>query len=158
SPDDGGQLDAALAGDAARERRRLDAAASVDRAAKLSDLIATGCLTAALAFWLRRRSRGAFLLHVVGDRRRLDLFARLADHRDRPPHLDLAALNGDLQQHSGCVRFDLLRHLVRVELVERLALLDLVAFGLQPLDDRPRLHPLSEARKLDLSRYRGPPF
>src|SRR3712207_7465921 len=40
--------------------------------------------------------------------------------------------------------------LFRSQLVERLALLDGVAFALQPLDDRARLHPLAEPRQLDL--------
>ena len=48
---------------------------------------------------------------------------------------------------------DLLRDLLRVELVERLALLDRVALGLQPPDDRARLHALAEPRELDLSRH-----
>ena len=53
---------------------------------------------------------------------------------------------------------DLLRHLVGVELVERLALLDLVALGLEPLDDRAGLHALAEPRELDLASHVRPPF
>src|SRR5439155_27149818 len=57
------------------------------------------------------------------------------------------------------LRLDLLRHLVGVELVQRLALLALVALGLEPLHDRAGLHALPEPWQLDLSRHRyAPPF
>jgi hypothetical protein len=90
-------------------------------------------------------------------RRDLDrhLLALLADHGDRLPDRHLTFLHRDLQQHAGGIRLDLLRDLVRVELVERLALLDLLALGLEPADDRARLHALAEPRELDLSRH-GP--
>jgi hypothetical protein len=80
-----------------------------------------------------------------------DLFALLADDGDRPPDLDLSLLHGDLEKHPGRVRLDLLGDLVGVELVQRLALLDRVALGLEPLDDRPGLHALPEPGKLDVS-------
>ena len=53
-----------------------------------------------------------------------DLFARLADPRDRLADRRLSGLEGDLQQHPGEVGLDLLGHLVGVDLEERLALLD----------------------------------
>jgi hypothetical protein len=82
--------------------------------------------------------------------------ALLADDRDRLADRDLAFLDGDLQQHAGRLRLHLLRHLLGVELVERLALLDLLALLLQPGDDRAGLHALAEPRQLDLSCHRGP--
>src|SRR5919206_532561 len=62
-----------------------------------------------------------------------DLFPFLADHRDRAAHRDLALLHRDLQQDAGSLGLDLLRHLVGVELVQRVALLDVLALGLEPL-------------------------
>ena len=83
------------------------------------------------------------------------VLALLADDRDRLADLDLLALAGqDLEQDARGVGLDLLGHLLRVELVERLALLDLVALGLQPAHDRPGLHALAEPRKRDLARHR----
>src|SRR5205814_8855604 len=80
-----------------------------------------------------------------------DLLAFLADHRDRRTDRRLPGGDRDLQQDAVGLGLDLLRDLVGVELVERLALLDRLPFGLEPLDDRPGLHALAEARKLDLS-------
>ena len=48
---------------------------------------------------------------------------------------------------------DLLCHLVGVELVERLALLDRLTLGLEPLHDRAGLHALAQPRQLDLGRH-----
>ena len=59
----------------------------------------------------------------------------------------------DLEQDAVEVGLDLLRHLVGVELVERLALLDGVALGLEPADDRAGLHALPEPGQLDLGRH-----
>ena len=87
----------------------------------------------ALALASRGRARRALLRRV-----RLDLCARsavsahvgryllalLADDGDRLADRHLALLHRDLQQHAGGLGLDLLRHLVGVELVERLALLD----------------------------------
>src|SRR5204862_1397898 len=87
-------------------------------------------------FWLRRERR--------------HLLALLADHGDRAANRYLTLADGDLQEHPGGLGLDLLRHLVGVELVERLAFLDGVALALQPLDDRAGLHPLAEPRELDL--------
>src|SRR5260370_11444565 len=85
------------------------------------------------------------LLLFLGGRRLLgQRFAFVADEADRLTYFDLAFRDGDLQEHAARLGLDLLRHLVRVELVERFALLDLLAFGLEPLDDRPRLHALPE--------------
>src|SRR5439155_2849089 len=96
-------------------------------------------------------------LAVAVLRRLLDLrlLALFADDGDRAADLDLALAHLDLQQHARRLRLDLLGHLLGVELVERLALLDPVALALQPLDDRPGLHPLAEAGKLDLSCHSG---
>ena len=83
-----------------------------------------------------------------------DLFALLADARDRLADRRLALGERDLQQHAREVRLDLLRHLVGVDLEERLALRDRVALGLQPLRDGAGLHALAEPRELDLGRHR----
>ena len=69
---------------------------------------------------------GALRARPVGDR---DLLALLADHRDGLADGNLALLHGDLQQHAARLGLDLLRDLVGVELVERLALLDAVALA-----------------------------
>ena len=80
------------------------------------------------------------------------LLALLADDRDPLADLDLLALAGeDLQQDAARVGFDLLGDLVRVELVERLALLDRVPFRLEPADDRAGLHALPEPREAHIS-------
>ena len=63
------------------------------------------------------------------------------------PTGDLALGTRIFSSDAGGVRLDLLRHLVGVELVERLALLDRVALGHQPADDRPGLHALAEPRQ-----------
>jgi hypothetical protein len=68
--------------------------------------------------------------------------------------VDLALPDDDLQQDAVGLRLHLLRHLVRVELVERLALRDGVALRLQPAHDRPGLHALTQARELDLRGHR----
>ena len=157
------ELDAPFPGDPARQRGGLDPAAVVGR--RLPDLgdglaHAGRSTPPTLALFLTRAPGRSFcpriLVHllcpgaVAGSLLRLDvfgdLFALLADHRDRPADVDLARRDGDLQQDTRGVRLDLLRDLVRVQLVERFALLDLVAFGLQPLDDRPGLHALAQPR------------
>jgi hypothetical protein len=84
---------------------------------------------------------------------RLDGLSGLADEAERRADGDLAFPDGDLQERPAHVRLDLLRHLLRVQLVEEVALLDRVPFGLQPFDDRPRLHPLAEPRQLDGARH-----
>jgi hypothetical protein len=102
---------------------------------------------------------GALLLRgLVGRCVRLggrDLLAFLADHGDGLADRDLAFGDGDPEQDTRGVGLDLLGDLVGVELVERLALLHLLALGLEPANDRARLHALAEARELDLSRH-GP--
>ena len=144
----------ALTRPSTRERLRASAAAS---------LLLGGRLPSSLALLLARGPGRAFLLLVLVD---LDLglglggdvLALLADDRDPLADLDLLALAGeDLQQDAARLGLDLLRHLVRVELVERLALLDLVALRLQPADDRARLHALPEPRKADVSCHCAPP-
>src|SRR5919198_167725 len=85
------------------------------------------------------------------------LFPLLADDGDGGADIGLALGDGDLEQDAGGLGLDLLGHLVGVELVERLALFDCVALRLEPLDDRPGLHALPEARKLDLVRHRAAP-
>ena len=84
------------------------------------------------------------------------LLAGLTDVGDGRPDGNLTLGHRDLQEDAGRLCLDLLRHLLRVQLVERLALLDSVALGLQPLDDRARLHPLSEPGKLDLASHDRP--
>ena len=122
-----------------------------------------GRLAAALALFFARGRGRAFLLLVLVDLDRSlrlvlgDVLALLADDRDPLADLDLLALAGeDLEQDAARVGLDLLGDLVRVELVERLALLDLVALRLQPADDRARLHALAEPRKVDVNRHFAP--
>src|SRR6266545_3849037 len=165
---DRSELDPALPRDPARERRGLDASVPA-RGFDLGHLLGRfrRGAPAALPFLFTRARGRAFLLLVLaqlghglprGLRGLIDLLAFLPDGRDRLSDLDRALGDSDLQQDAGCVGLDLLRDLVRVELVERLAFLDLVALGLEPLDDRPGLHPLPEPRQLDLSCHcYGPP-
>ena len=107
-------------------------------------LVGLGCGLGRLRS-LRRRSAAV--------RARRHVLTLAADEGDRPPYLDLTRVDDDLQQDAVGLRLDLLRHLVRVELVERLALLDRVALALEPLDDRAGLHPLAQPRELDLGRH-----
>jgi len=118
-----------------------------------------GHFTAALALLLARRAGRALLLCRFRDRLCLlgldgrDVLALLADEGDRGADIGLAFCDGDLEQDAGSFGLDLLRHLVRVELVERLAFLDLITFGLEPLDDRPRLHALAQPGELHLASH-----
>ena len=73
--------------------------------------------------------------------------------RVRLPDGHLSLGDGDLEEDARRVRLDLLRHLVGVDLVEGLALLDRVALVLQPLRDGAGLHPLAQPRQLDLRRH-----
>ena len=164
-PAKGGELDPALAGDAPCKRRSLDPAAVRALDALLGLGRAFGrFLAAPLALFLPLGGGGAFLLRIVlGDLGRVlglafgDVFALLADDRDRLADLDLLPLaREDLEQDAGGLGLDLLRHLLGVELVERLALLHAVALGLQPAHDRAGLHPLAEARKGDLGAHSLP--
>src|SRR6185312_8756774 len=143
----------------ARERRGLDAGAgavAVCGSCDLDLLAGRRRLAAALALLLTRGARGTFFLRRLldclsrpaADRR--DVFSLFADHGDRRADVRLAFGDGDLEQDAGSLGLDLLGDLVGVELVERLALLHVIAFGLQPFDDRPRLHPLPEAGELYL--------
>jgi len=79
-----------------------------------------------------------------------DVLVLCADHGDGLPDVDLTVRDHDLEQDAGSLGLHLLRHLVGVELVERLALGDRLALRLQPAHDRPRFHPLPETRQLDL--------
>ena len=130
-----------------------------------------GSLAAALALVVHVLGRRALLLRsssalasvassalVLGRRRRAavpgrDVLTLVADEGDRAADLDLAGVDDDLQQDAVGLRLDLLRHLVGVELVEGLALLDRIALALEPLDDRAGLHALAEPRELDLGRH-----
>src|SRR5207248_4715006 len=76
-----------------------------------------------------------------------------ADERDGLADGHLSLCDGDLEQDAVRLGLDLLRHLVGVELEERLALLDGFALGLQPADDRAGLHALAEPRQDDLRRH-----
>src|SRR5215211_3997531 len=167
------EVDPALACDPAGQRRRLQAAAVGPRRRRLDRLrLGGGGDPAALALGLTRRPLrrllGALVRTGVG-RLRLgalgsgagavalgDLLTLLADVGDRRPDVGLSFAHHDLEQHARSVGLDLLRHLLGVELVERLALLNLVALRLQPADDRPGLHALAEAGELDLGRHASP--
>ena len=152
------ELDAALARDAASKRRRLQAA-PFDAACSLAAASAEG-FAATLAFLLARGpGRTLFLRLAFGDLGRLllrlDLLPGLADDGDPLADLDFLARE-DLEQDAAGIRFDLLRHLLGVELVERLALLDLVALLLKPADDRAGLHSLAEPGRLTSTATNAP--
>ena len=152
-----GEVDAALARDPARERRRLDPPAAgpggrrrcggdrgaARRCARLGRSAGRGRSAPGSDRTIWRRC-------VSSTRRRSITAIVVAD-------LDLALLDDDLEEDAVEVRLDLLRHLVGVELVERLVLLDRVALRLQPADDRAGLHPLPEPRQLDLGRHQRTP-
>jgi hypothetical protein len=114
-------------------------------------------LSATFTFLVAGRRTGAFLLRLLVDLRlRFRLcfgyvLALFADDGDRPADRHLTLLHRDLEEHAGGVGLDLLRHLLRVDLVQRLALLDPVAFLLEPPDDGSGLHSLAEPGQLDLS-------
>jgi hypothetical protein len=152
---EGSEVDPALARDPAGQRRGLDAAVAARRYGFL-DLGRLLCASPPLSLLVALRAGRAFLLLGLSDLLcglallDLDLLALLADHGDRLADGHFPFLNGDLEQDPGEVGLDLLGDLVGVELVERLALLHLVALGLEPLDDRPGLHPLAEPRQLHL--------
>ena len=151
------QVDAALARDPARERgcldpparglggRRYGSCPSPAAGASVAAAAVGSCLP-------RRPARRSRLAAAALWRRCLGSVAVL-DHRDRRADLDLAFLDDDLEQDAVEIRLDLLRDLVGVELVERLALLDAVALGLEPAHDRAGLHALSEPGQLDLGRH-----
>ena len=144
-----GEVDAALARDATCERRRLDALSPGARwagvaalpgaaAVELRGRATSRCLAVAGTAPRRRGSSSAGLSVLASLRRaprrssaasceRLDgdLLVARADDGDRRPDVDLALRDDDLEQHAVGLRLDLLRDLVRVELVERLALRDL---------------------------------
>ena len=154
-PGDRAQIDAALARDPARQRRGLDAAAPGGRGLELGHLLSVAVgrrLPPPLAILFTRARGRALLLRVVAH---LDRLALLADHSDRLTDRHLTFRDRDPEEDTRGVGLDLLRHLVGIELVEGLALLDLVALGLEPLDDGAGLHPLAETRQLDLSRHRA---
>ncbi len=101
-------------------------------------------------------ARGAAsALDVRDHRRRLDadVPAVLPDHGDRRPDFGLTLLDDDLEKDAVDLRLDLLRHLVRVELVEWLVDLDGIALRLEPADDRAGFHALAESWELDLGRH-----
>src|SRR5207244_1170369 len=83
----------------------------------------------ALALLFTRRAGRAFLLRRFGSRlsrRARDggyIFPLLSDNGDRRADVGLAFCDRDLEQDAGGLGLDLLGDLVRVELVERLALL-----------------------------------
>ena len=164
-------VDPLLAREPPCERRRLDAAVGPRRrGGSLRRRGRGGGLLAALALGVHRRRRRTLLLRIVGRlgrvvglgcgraaRRRAvpgrHVLALAADEGDRAADLDLARVDDDLEQHAVGLGLDLLCHLVGVELVQRLALLDRVALVLQPLDDRAGLHPLAQPWQLDLGRH-----
>jgi hypothetical protein len=140
----------------------LHAPAVLPRLADLGDLL--GGLSAALALLLSRGTRRPLLLRLLVDllRRRAvvaplrRLLTFFTDEGDRLADGHLALGDRDLQQDARSLGLDLLRHLVRVELVERLALLDPVALRLEPLDDRAGLHALAQPREFDLVSHAPP--
>ncbi len=146
------QVDPSLARDPPRERRRLDPAA-----------VPGGRDGGGLRHSSRRALRRD--RHLLARRRFLhrlragpfrDGLPRLADVGDRGADRHLALGDDDLQQHAGRLRLDLLRHLVGVELEQRLTLLHLIALGDEPADDRSCLHPLAQPGKDDLASHGRP--
>ena len=111
-----GEVDAAFARDPARERRRLDAAVRARRSA-LGPRPPAARSTFACNNLLLAGS-------ALRDGERATSSPCGADEGDRPADLDLAGGDRDLQQDARRLGLDLLRHLVGVELVERLALGD----------------------------------
>ena len=88
-------------------------------------------------------------------RRLLARLARLADARDQLADGERVALLGhDLDQHA--VGVGLVGHvgLVRLDLHERLAALDLAALLHEPLEDRALLHRVGQARHRDVGGHR----
>ena len=158
-----GELDAALAGDPARERRGLDSAVGGSSFLRFGLRLVGGRLSSLLSLLLARGPGRALLLRVLVHLLRvlflrLDGLTLLADDRDPLADCDLRTLLGEnLEERPARLGLDLLGHLVGVELVERLALLDRVALGLQPADDRPGLHALAEPREADLNCHCAPP-
>jgi len=159
-----GQVDTALPRDPSRQRRCLHPppvarGLGLPRLRNLLARLARG-LASLFALLLARGCRRALLLRILVDLLRSRavaaaaqigcLFPFLADDRDRLADRHLALLHCDLQQHAGRLGLDLLRDLVGVELIERLAFFDAVALGLEPLDDRAGLHALAQPRQLYL--------
>src|SRR5262249_19196107 len=133
------EVDSPLARDPPGERGRLDPPTVAVRRGRCGRLRLRyrGRLGLGLR-WGRRR----FFPRRLGDLRHL--LPLLADDGDRPADRHFALVDSDLQQHARGLGLDLLRDLVRVELIERLTLLDALSLSLEPLDDRPRLHPLTK--------------
>ncbi len=163
------KVDTALLGDPPRQRRgfhpaTVDALLGLARtlgplfAATLALVLALGrgglaLLGGLFLCHLRRLFRLGFRLARLGGH----VLALLADHGDRLPDLDLLAfLREDLEEDAAGLGLDLLGHLLGVELVERIALLNLVPLRLQPADDRARLHALAETRERDLAAHSLP--
>ncbi len=94
------------------------------RPSRVCDLLGGRRLPAALALGFGRRPGGTFFLRSFGgrlrrcSRERGHVFALLADHGDRRPDVRLAFCDRNLEQDAGGLGFDLLRHLVGVELVD----------------------------------------
>src|SRR5205085_4263697 len=119
------ELDAALAGDPAGERRRLDAGAgavAVRWRTYFGDLL-RGRGPAALPLLFTRRAGRAFFLRRFCSRLsrraldRRDVFALLADDRDRrADDVGLTFSDRDLERDAGGLGLDLLGHLAGVEL------------------------------------------
>ena len=101
---------------------------------------------------LGRRGRVAVPTLGAG-KQRGDVLVLRADDPHGGSDVHLTVGDHDLEQDAVGLGLDLLRHLVGVELVERLALRHRVTLGLEPTDDRPRLHALAQARELDLGRH-----
>ena len=129
---EGDELDAALARHPAGERRGLDAAAG-RAAARRRRLREPRTAPSRLAGEGSGSTVAAGSAAISdGTSEMANSSPRLADHRDRLPDRHLALGDRDLEQDAARLGLDLLRRLVGVELVERLALLDRVALGLEP--------------------------
>ena len=145
------QVDAALARDPARKRRRLDAAAVGSAAAvgngstgDSANLVRLGNV----AVGLRRR---------FGAARGLGLTSSPASpiHAIVWPTGASPSSRAIFSSTPREVRLDLLRHLVGVDLEERLALLRPCHLRTSATCDRSGLHALAEARQLDLVGHAG---
>ena len=122
---DAAELEAVLFGDAARKRRRADAAGFSQRCGQT---LGGGCAATACAL----RTCGAAPLAALrlAPLRRGDLRARFADDRDHGVDFDGGAFReADFRQHAGNRRGNLSVHLVSRDLEERLVDCDGVADG-----------------------------
>src|SRR4051794_14789743 len=90
---------------------------------------------------------------------RIDVLVRRCDHCDELSHRgSLVLRQQSLAQHAFAARDELHDRLIRLDLGERLAVLDLVAFVLEPLHEATLLHRRRERLHHDLRCHTRSPF